>query len=142
MMATWQPCTQSQLETIAGAVLNDEGSPPVIACLPPEPYQSSVREGMLREVEEEVTALPSTLVLMERPPSRRTAAGFRELKSGLLWLRTLGRWGWLVPAGLLGLIVAVCVRSARDWALWWGVPLLGGGGVLALLGWQLPRSEG
>jgi hypothetical protein len=62
-------------------------------------------------------------------------AGPTALKNQLRLIRTLGLWGWVLPLGLLLLIVIIIVRSLPRLSRWVGIPLLIGGllsGLVAL----------
>ena len=132
VMSSWPPCMQSQVEVIATEALQAGGAIPLLTCLPPEPYQTLIKEQLVLRVSQEVEAMPSSQSLIGADVDPGAPAEYGELKSGLRTLRWLGGWSWMVPVGLLGLTMAVAVRSAPGWALWWGIPLLGGG-VLSLL---------
>lgn len=133
VMASWPPCTQSELEQIATAALSAEGPIPVIRCLPPEPYQTLLRDTLILGAQQQAATMPESMRLGgDSAPSQGTE-DYRELKFWLLTLRWLGRWGWMVSAALFGLTMAVVVRSPRDLALWWGGPLLAGGLLTLLL---------
>jgi len=62
-------------------------------------------------------------------------------------VRSLLRFGFLIPLAFLFLLTVFAVRSVRDWLLWWGVPLLLTGLIglsfsalsLPILGWVFPR---
>jgi len=51
------------------------------------------------------------------------SAGAALIKGLLRAVRFLGMWGWILPLGFLGLIVAIGVRSLRDAGNWLGIPL-------------------
>jgi hypothetical protein len=55
------------------------------------------------------------------------------LKEQLRLLRGFSRWGWLLPLSLLGLIMALAVRSLRGLTRWWGIPVLLGGALSFLV---------
>lgn len=134
VMSSWPPCTLSQLEFLVTEVLEADGSIPLVACLPPEPYQSLVKEGLVLAIRQEVGALPESQPLTGAVVGNADAgAEYGGLKLALRTMRWLGGWSWMVPAALLGLTMAIMVRSLRGWALWWGLPLLVGGVLSALL---------
>lgn len=143
VMGSWPPCTQSQLEVLATEALDGGGSIPLLTCLSPEPYQSLLKEHLVFRVSQEVKAMPSRQPLIGAEVESGSQAEYGELKSALRTLRWLGGWSWMVPVGLLGLTMAVMVRSARGWALWWGGPLLAGGvlSVILALALQGPAEE-
>jgi hypothetical protein len=54
-------------------------------------------------------------------------ASLQRAKSLLVSARLLSTWLWLAPASLLGLVVALVVRSWSGLFRWWGIPVLVGG---------------
>jgi hypothetical protein len=80
--------------------------------------------------EDQVRQLPATVSLIEASASLED---FAAAKDQLRSFRTLMLWGWMFPFSLLGLIMALVVRSWSDIGRRWGLPLLlGGGGTLLL----------
>jgi hypothetical protein len=133
--STWPDCTPDQVAQIAGALLSTQ-SPPFIACRPPEPTGELVHQLMISGLEAEVRTMPESLPLVDLS-SPGLLSDLQQTKSLLVSVRLLATWLWLVPASLLGLIVALVVRSWRALFRWWGIPLLAGGLVgiaLAALG--------
>jgi hypothetical protein len=55
-----------------------------------------------------------------------------ELKARIRLARALARWAWMIPASILGVIMALAIRSWPGLARWWGIPL-GVAGVFSLL---------
>jgi len=123
--STWPDCTPDQAAQIAGALLSTQ-SPPFIACRPPEPTGELFHQLMISGLEAEVRTIPETLPLVDLS-SPGSLSDLQQTKSLLVSVRLLARWLWLVPASLLGLIVALVVRSWPSLFRWWGIPLLAGG---------------
>lgn len=140
VVSSWPICTENQLTDMGAdplAILG--GSNPT--CQPPAPLRSHLVEYLVEGLQSEARLLPDRMPIADLgPPSSGGSAG--ELKQGLNRVRTLAATAWLVPASLLGVILALKVRSAADLLQWWGLPLLGSGlvGILvtAVLGFALP----
>lgn len=131
IMASWQPCTPSQLQMMAAGVQGD-GDLFDVRCLPPEPYQSILQGVLLEGLREEAGTMPPSVRIGPAEEDPDTATEFVRFKRNLRTARWLGNWGWMVPVAVLGLIMAVNVYSLKTWGLWWGPPLMVAG-TLSLL---------
>lgn len=126
----WPACTPDQLQQAQTAILQGQ-APPLLACQLPEPLLSTQKTILINQVNLAVQVMPASVSLTQNAgPSE--VEQLASLRRGLDTIRTLARWLWLIPAAMLGLIMAFAVRSWRDWLRWWGYPLLLGG-LLALL---------
>jgi hypothetical protein len=123
--STWPDCTPDQAAQIEGALLSTQ-SPPFIACRPPQPTGELFHQLMITGLKSEVRTMPESLPLVDLS-SPGSISDLQQTKSLLASVRLLATWLWLVPASLLGLIVALVVRSWPALFRWWGVPLLAGG---------------
>jgi hypothetical protein len=119
---SWPDCTAEALAEFAGTLLS--GQPKMVYCAPPGALGDLTAEFLTAGLKAGVQSLPADLVLT---PGRQQPAQMLELKENLLLLRTIGRWGWLLPVSLLLLILALVVRSVVDWGKWWGWPLVAAG---------------
>jgi hypothetical protein len=133
ILDSWPACTVQQLDELSRSAL--AGQLPMQYCEPSEPYRSAIAVLATQALIEQARALPPKIDLLARDPSQPTddLASVMALKEQLRTLRALTRWGWLLPFSLLGVIMALVVRSLRGLARWWGLPLLGGG-LLSFLG--------
>jgi hypothetical protein len=133
ILDSWPACTVQQLDELSRSAL--AGQLPMQYCEPSEPYRSAIGVLATQALIEQARALPPKIDLLARDPSQPTddLASVMALKEQLRTLRALTRWGWLLPFSLLGVIMALVVRSLRGLARWWGLPLLGGG-LLSFLG--------
>lgn len=135
VMSSWPACTPSQFETLI-AQAQGSGDIPEERCLPPEPYESLLRGALLEGLREEAGSMPASVDVGPSDEASEDVTEFSQLKRNLRTARWLGRWGWMVPVALLGLIMAVNVRSLKSWGIWWGVPLMSAGAlslVIALI---------
>jgi hypothetical protein len=83
----------------------------------------------------QVTELPATVEIGEGGVSDATPQELMEFKSNMRRLRALSRAGWLLPLSMLGLLVAVAVRSWPQLLRWWGGSILAAGiGTFFMLG--------
>jgi hypothetical protein len=119
---SWPDCTADKLAEFAASLLSGEAA--MVYCAPPGALGELLAGFLTTGLSTGVQALPPDLVLS---PGSQRPAEMLEIKESLLTLRALGRWGWLIPVGLLLLILALMVRSVPDWGRWWGWPLLAAG---------------
>jgi hypothetical protein len=129
ILASWPECAPEQLDELALAAISD--AVPMQYCEPPEPFRSVLAEFATQAVVLMVSDLPAEADLLAGDPdlASRGADELMALKEQLRLLRAFSRWGWLLPLSLLGLIMALAVRSVRGLTRWWGIPLLLGGAL-------------
>lgn len=146
VVVSWPPCTPREAQQWQAAFLGT-APPPETLCQPPEPARgfliravSTGLEGMAEEIPPEMSLGPA---FAEQADLGRLARARRILALG----RDLALFAWLVPLGLLGLLVLLVVRSWPALGRWWGVPLFFGGlltfapvGLFLLLGPDLTRG--
>lgn len=126
---SWPSCKPEQVEVLQQAFF-EGGALPDDLCEPPEPLRSRVVDLATIAFEEQVNDLPERFSLVE---SSLTQRDLTALKDQLRLVRALVLWGWMLPVSLLGLIMALVIRSRMDVGRWWGIPLiLGGFGILVL----------
>lgn len=130
IIESWPECSSEQIAIIESE-FRSEGGIPLLGCTPPEPFRTVTLELAADGFQAEARQIPSRIPLIDDVGGG--AADLLEAKMALLQARLLARWGIIVPAALLGLIMALAVRSWRGWARWWGVPLLLGGGLTLIL---------
>jgi hypothetical protein len=124
IVASWPDCTMEAVGQMLGfgAVPGEEG---LSFCEPSEPLRGVfVRSlaGALRLMGE---ALPPRLPIVDQ--GFDDTANLMQVKEQVRLVRFVARWGILVSLSLLGVIMALAVRSWRGLARWWGFPLLLGG---------------
>ena len=120
---SWPACSLADLVRLAGAVFGSEGFP---YCQPPEPLHSAVVRAATQVVQGMAAVLPESLSL-NAVTNVIDPVKAEQTKAQLRLVRFVMRWAWVIPLALLGLIMALAVRSWKGLALWWGVPLLSGG---------------
>lgn len=142
VVESWPQCSLQQLFELEAA-FQETGQIPLILCKPPEPIKSVVIGFVADAFRREARQLPATVDLGQAvQPSG--AADLLQIKRTLRTVESVAGWGILIPGLLLGLIVALAVRSWRGLARWWGAPLLAGGlltaiTAAALLAWSANR---
>jgi hypothetical protein len=131
VIGSWPDCTADKLTEFAANLLTGEAS--LVYCAPPGALGELLATFLTTGLTTGVQALPPELVLTR---GSQRPAEMLELKQNLVVLRAVGRWSWLVPLGMLLLILALVVRSLPDWGRWWGWPLLAAGllSLASLLG--------
>ncbi len=134
IVSSWPTCGLEQLE-----IFLREGVPrgelPAFLCQPPEPLRTTVISVATDLVLRQVSELPTTVELGDDRPLDTSPQELMEFKRGLRTLRAFSRVGWLLPLSMLGLIVAVAVRSWPQLLRWWGGSILAAGvGTFLMLG--------
>ena len=134
VVSSWPTCSLEHVE-----ILLREGVPrgelPAFLCQPPEPLRTTVVTVATDLVLRQVAALPSVVSVGEDAPIEASPNELMEFKQSLRTLRALSRAGWLLPLSMLGLIVAVAVRSWDQLLRWWGGSILAAGlGTFLMLG--------
>ena len=138
IVSSWPKCDANQL---AGWSENPPGSLAELpVCRPSSQSESLLLRQMDASAQMVASRTPNEIVL-DQLTAADTGAGFTEeiqsLQAPRQRLLAIATWGWVVPVGLLLLIVALAVRSWRDLALWWGLPMLLAGGVTLALAFSL-----
>jgi hypothetical protein len=132
---SWPACTTEQVNQMIAAGVGGSETP-LFFCEPPEPHRSLLTTGATQTLVQQARALPSRLALGSAGTSQATPGMSLEqilaFKERIRLARALSGWGWILPLSLLGLIMALVVRSWRHLAKWWGTPLFVGG-LLTLL---------
>jgi hypothetical protein len=121
-------CTGEQLARMASLTDPSTDEADLDTCLPPEPQRSALIDFATQEFLQPIEALPDRIAIgsdsaEQQPLTPELAALRAPLRAAKLVLQ----WGWLLPAALLGLIMALAVRSRRDLGRWWGISLIAGG---------------
>ena len=134
VVSSWPTCGLEQVEFL----LRDgvpRGELPAFLCQPPEPLRTTVIAVATDLVLRQVTELPATVEIAEGASVDATPQEIMEFKSSMRTLRAFSRAGWLLPLSMLGLIVAVAVRSWPQLLRWWGGSILAAGvGTFFMLG--------
>jgi len=122
---SWPPCTVEQVDVMAAQIFGlAEGFP---FCEPPEPFRTGL-VGMAGEaIKLGLYALPDQLSVSGDRADEKANPEILRFKEDLRLARALGRWIWLLLPPLLGLTMALVIRSWRGMAWWWGLPLILGG---------------
>jgi hypothetical protein len=127
VVSSWPTCSVEQLGALAEAP-GVPGSESFPFCQPPEPYRSSMIREATSKLTEVAANIPASMpIAFGEPP--RDPSQVLAIKQQIRMLRFFARWGVFVPLSLLGLIMALVIRSWRGLARWWGVPFLVGGAL-------------
>lgn len=130
---SWPICTADQVAEIESTEARG-GVVPILICEPPEPLRGRTVERMAGLVEDYMRRLPGSISLREFEEGAPDIENVRILKERIRLARALSRSVWLLPVALLGMIMALAIRSWRGIAVWWGIPLLLAGVLTGLLG--------
>lgn len=131
---SWPPCSVRELaEMSIGALFGGED---FVLCEPPEPLRSGLVGILNASITASLRALPDQLTLGEPGAQEPASPELMQTKERIRLVRFLAGWSWLLSPALLGLVMALAVRTWRGWALWWGIPLILGGllTVLTMVG--------
>ena len=126
VVSSWPNCGPEQLQLLLTQGV-PQGELPAFLCQPPEPLRAIVVGVASDLVQSQIRSLPDAVPLPVGAAGDATAEEIAEFKSGLRSLRSLSQAGWLLPLSMLGLIVAVTVRSWSALLRWWGGSLLAAG---------------
>ena len=135
---SWPVCSPEQAQQLEreGFVA---GELPSVTCEPPEPLRTRLINSATELVLDRSSSLPSNRPISGVAQTGGDQSGSNQLKRGLRFLRELSDVGWMLPTSLLGLIVALAVRSWPALLGWWGAPL-GGAGVSSFITLVISRG--
>ena len=121
VVGSWPPCSAEEIaEMSIGALLGEES---VKFCEPPEPLRSGLVGLINTSVAISLRALPDK-VSLGRSESAPATPEVLQAKERLRRVRFLAGWSWLLSPVMLGLVMALVIRSWKGVALWWGLPVL------------------
>jgi hypothetical protein len=123
---SWPVCNADELQQLEREGLV-AGELPSVTCEPPEPLRGRLISSGIELLLARSRSLPSSIPLGGEAPASEDQQGLTAFKRGLRFLRELSDVGWMLPGSLLGLIVALAVRSWPALLRWWGAPLSGAG---------------
>jgi len=130
---TWPTCTQAQVDQMQQSML-ESGQAPILFCEPPEPLRSELIDFAARRFQEFFREMPATFSTFELDEQVQNPENVFLLKERIRTIRAFTIGGWLLSAALLGLIMVLAIRSWRDVAIWWGLPVLIAGVLTIALG--------
>jgi hypothetical protein len=136
LLAGLPGCDLEQLHQLEAA-LTAGGWPPALRCDPPEPLHSQFLEASVAELQAVARQLPDQLVL-DDGQNPAPLDEMDDARQALLRFRRLLTWSWLLPASLLGVVVAAAVRTPEDGLRWWGTILLMASALSLLTGMVFP----
>jgi hypothetical protein len=123
IVLSWPACSAQQVEEMAASSAAN-GEAPLLYCNPPEPFHGLLVNYATASIIQQARQMPDRLSLI--------AGGSRQAeldraRQQLRRTRAVLDFIWLVPLSLLGIVMALKVRSFAGWMRWWGWPLLLGG---------------
>jgi len=128
---SWPSCSAAEMEQLR-EVIEFGGEFPEFLCEPPEPFRGRVIDLTSSQFIQIVREVPQELSLSGDQPYPQDMTEIATMKEWIRLARALSLSIWLLPIALLGLIMALVIRSWRALGRWWGIPLLIGG-VFALM---------
>ncbi len=130
---SWPTCTQAQVDQMQQSMI-ESGQAPILYCEPPEPLRSELIDFAARRFQEFFREMPATFSLFELDEGNQNPEDVDLFKERIRTIRAFTMGGWLLSAALLGLIMVLAIRSWRDVAIWWGIPILVAGVLTIALG--------
>ena len=128
---SWPSCSAAEVEQLR-EVIEFGGEFPEFLCEPPEPFRGRVIDLTSSQFIQIVREVPQELSLSGDQAYPQDMAEIATMKEWIRLARALSLSIWLLPIALLGLIMALVIRSWSALGRWWGIPLLIGG-VFALM---------
>jgi hypothetical protein len=120
---SWPPCSVEEIAGMGvGALLGEQS---LKLCEPSEPWRSGLVGLINSSIALSLRALPDQISL-GGSDSAPAAPEVMQAKERLRQARFLAGWSWLLSPVILGLVMALVIRSWRSLGLWWGIPLLVG----------------
>ena len=124
LIDSWPSCTDEEAVLLGQEILR-AGRLPESFCEPSEPLRTQLALVAAGSLKEQVDGIPESVPLLENASGVEAS----QVKDQLRFLRAALMWGWYLPLSLLGLVMALVIRSREDFRRWWGVPLLLTGAV-------------
>ena len=121
---SWPSCSPEQVNMMIKAAIQG-GDLEFDICEPPEPLRTQAIEIVSFTFYEWVRESPSSIEFQE--DSEESIEEIMALKEQVRFLRAIMTFGWFLPIALLGLIMALSIRSLRNLGSWWGIPMTLGG---------------
>jgi hypothetical protein len=131
LIDSWPQCLPSQLAQIEQALIANR-TPPMLLCKPSGSFQASYVELATSWFTSQVRLMPDKVSLTNQTVDASAMADLATLRDRIRLARDLLRFGWMIPASLLGLIMALAIRSWQGLTRWWGASLAATG-VASLL---------
>jgi hypothetical protein len=120
---SWPSCTPEQIEQLSQAALRTD-EVPILYCEPPEPFREQLMGFATEMMMKFIREIPPEFAFGEEETPPQQTVENMAAKEWIRLVRTLSRVAWLVPVALLGLIMALAIRSWSEFGRWWGIPLL------------------
>lgn len=135
---SWPPCNLEQMG-IMGMAADEQGQVPVLYCEPPEPFRTELLEFANNQLLVQIEQIPTEVEVGADQPGSDDLENQMEVKQSLRTLRALSQTMWFLAVGLLGLIMALAIRSWSELSRWWGIPIMLGG--LTTLIWSISLNQ-
>lgn len=132
VLDSWPSCSMEQINR-ARTQIERTGELPIVACEPPEPMRGELLMMADQVLMDRINELPGSMRLFDPSNDNFQESEVREFKENIRFIRAWSNSSWLLILSILGLILALIVRSFQDLAKWWGYPLLVSGLILFLL---------
>lgn len=123
---SWPVCSAVEAQQLERELLASSEFPS-LTCEPPEPLRGQLVAAGTELLLAQAGQMPSSAPIGGQNAGGEGQQGSEQLKRLLRVVRELSDAGWMLPASLLGLIVALAVRSWPGLLRWWGAPLTGAG---------------
>jgi hypothetical protein len=126
LINSWPQCSSGQLAQIEDAIRFSR-IPPMLYCRPAGTLLGPFTDQSTAWFTNQVRAMPDSVSLTGQKLSAAQTAELTVLRDRIRLARDVMRYGWMLPASLFGLIMALAIRSWTGLTRWWGAPLAGTG---------------
>jgi hypothetical protein len=128
-------CTQAEIDDFTSRLA---AMPPGVEvlynlCQFPPPWEEDQIDDYLNALADVNQNIPEAYDFSQVMMLASMTFGSSGTKPTLRMIRFAGQWGWVVPLVILGLILALGVRSFRSLGNWGGIPLVVTGALLAVV---------
>jgi hypothetical protein len=137
LVNSWPSCSREQEITMRGTLRSDVFHT-LEFCKPGEELSIELIDRMDLALQKYVRNIESQVYLFGENDELLSQDVLWMTKRNLLGLSLWLRWLRIAPFPMMGLIMALVIRSIKDMGRWWGIPLILGSmlGLLFLAVWQ------
>ena len=129
---SWPACTLEQLDQMSQAAAAT-GEVPLTYCEPSEPFRGLLVEFVTTVLRDQARQMQTIVPLGQDLAQGLGSGDVGVFKEQLRLLRLVARGGWMLAVSILGLIMAVAIRSWKALGRWWGIPLIMAGAACLLI---------
>lgn len=122
LVNSWPACTREE-ELITQRALSVDTSSEIIFCQPGSSLYPDLVDNLDARFQTYLRNIQSEIAILDGDEDTAPLSDLTQLKEQLLKISLWLRWLRLAPLPLLGMIMALRIRSFTSLSRWWGVPL-------------------